>query len=213
MTKLLLVRHGESGANGNGFFAGHLDIDLSELGYRQAERTAAYITQNYRVDAVYSSDLLRAYHTAHPIASKINKPIEARESLREIFAGDWQGLTFDQLQERYADSYGIWLTDIGRAACPGGETVKELYERIWNALREIAKENEGKTVVIVTHATPIRSICCRFSGKGVEDMKTEPWVSNASVTEVICDNGSFTIKEKSIDAHLADMLTKFPPNV
>lgn len=44
-------------------------------------------------------------------------------------------------------------------------------------------------------------------------MKTEPWVSNASVTEVICDNGSFTIKEKSIDAHLADMLTKFPPNV
>ena len=213
MTKILLVRHGESGANGNGFFAGHLDIDLSELGYRQAERTAEYVARYYSVDVVYSSDLQRAFHTAEPIGRVTGLAVKKEEKLREIYAGEWQGLTFDELQKRYSDSYGVWLSDIGKAICPSGETVKELYERAWNVLQKIAIENEGKTVVVVTHATPIRSICCRLSGKSVEEMKTEPWVSNASVTEVIYANGEWEIMGKSIDGHLSDMLTKFPPNV
>ena len=99
MTRILLVRHGESAANGKGFFAGHLDIDLSELGYRQAESTANYIAEKYNVDAVYSSDLMRASHTAEVIAKKIGISIQTNENLREIFAGDWQGLTFDELQK------------------------------------------------------------------------------------------------------------------
>jgi broad specificity phosphatase PhoE len=213
MTTLLLVRHGESVANGKSFFAGHLDIDLSQLGYKQAECTAEYIVKNYSVDVVYSSDLQRAYHTAEPIAKMTGALLKKEEALREIYAGDWQGLTFDELQSKYADSYGVWLTDIGRAACINGETVKELYERVWNVLQKILNENMDKTVVIVTHATPIRAICCRLMGKSVEEMKNVAWVSNASITQVIYNGGEWSIKEKSIDRHLADMLTKFPPNV
>ena len=213
MTRILLVRHGESAANGKGFFAGHLDIDLSELGYRQAESTANYIAEKYNVDAVYSSDLMRASHTAEVIAKKIGISIQTNENLREIFAGDWQGLTFDELQKNYAKSYSVWLTDIGKAACPKGETVKELYNRIWNCLQEIVKENHEKTVVVVTHATPIRSICCRLSGKSLEEMKNEPWVSNASISEAIYDRGIWALKEESIDEYLTDMRTCFPPNV
>ena len=116
MTRILLVRHGESGANKDKFFAGHLDIDLSELGYKQAKCTADYIAKTYKVDMVYSSDLLRAYHTAETIAKMTGNSLKKKESLREINAGEWQGLVFDELQKKYADSYGVWLTDIGRAA-------------------------------------------------------------------------------------------------
>ena len=213
MTTLLLVRHGESGANGKGCFAGHLDIDLSELGYRQAEATADYIAEKYNVNAIYSSDLMRASHTAEVIAGKIGLSMQKTEKLREIYAGEWQGLTFDELQKEYAVSYGVWLSDMGKAACPNGETVAELYERVWNALQEIAEENIGKTIVVATHATPIRAICCRLNGKDVRQMKEEAWVSNASVTEIVYDKGLWTLKRKGADEFLTGMQTKFPPNV
>ena len=76
MTRILLVRHGESGANKDKFFAGHLDIDLSELGYKQAKCTADYI------------------------AKMTGNSLKKKESLREINAGEWQGLAFDELQKK-----------------------------------------------------------------------------------------------------------------
>ncbi|MBQ2702221.1 MAG: histidine phosphatase family protein [Clostridia bacterium] len=127
MTTLILVRHGESAANGKGCFAGQLDIPLSERGREQAVRTADYIAKTYSVDKIYSSDLSRAYDTAKPIAKAFGLEIIKDKNLREICSGDWQGLSFDELQEKYADSYGVWLKDIGNAVCPNGETVKNPF--------------------------------------------------------------------------------------
>ena len=72
MTKLLIIRHGESLANGGGYFAGQLDIELSDRGLAQAELLADWIYNNYKVDKVYSSDLSRAYETALPVAKRFN---------------------------------------------------------------------------------------------------------------------------------------------
>lgn len=158
MTKLIFIRHGESEANLNGCFAGQLDIGLSEKGKLQAELTAEYIARNYRVDAMYSSDLKRAYDTAKPLAEKIGRSAISTQGLREINAGAWQGLCFDELQACYADTYGIWLNNIGLAECPLGERVKQLSERIWRSVSNIAQAHVDKTIVLVTHATPIRAL-------------------------------------------------------
>lgn len=211
-TTLLFVRHGESEANGNGFFAGQLDIGLSSRGGQQAELTAQFIRENFQVDAVYSSDLQRAYCTAMPIAKACGKEIIKTDKLREIFAGNWQGLCFDELQTSHADTYGIWLRDIGNAHPTGGESVKELSDRIWNVVQKIASKEHDKTVVIVTHATPIRALFCRLKGFDLNEMKNVPWVSNASVSVVRIDS-NWTLGQESIDAHLAQLKTHFPANV
>lgn len=211
-TTLIFVRHGESDANGSGFFAGQLDIALSQRGLQQAQQTARYIWENYKVDAVYSSDLQRAFRTAQPIAEACGKEIVATEQLREIFAGSWQCLCFDELQTRYADDYGIWLKDIGKAHPTEGESVEALSLRIWKAVQDIAQREQGKTVVIVTHATPIRTLLCRLKNLGLEQMKQIPWVSNASVT-VIRAEDSWKLEQEGYDAHLAGLTTRFPANV
>ena len=211
-TTLIFVRHGESEANGNGFFAGQSDIALSQRGAQQAELTARFIRENFQVDAVYSSDLQRASGTAAPIARECGKELITTEQLREIFAGQWQGLCFDRLQVEHADTYGVWLRDIGNAHPAGGESVKDLSERIWNAVEEIANREQGKTVVIVTHATPIRALLCKLKGFGLSEMKNVPWVSNASVSVVRYD-GNWALVQEGLDAHLAQLKTQFPANV
>ena len=88
MTRVLLIRHGESAANGKGFFAGHLDVPLSERGEKQAELTGAFIAENYSVEAVYSSDLERAYDTAKPLAKFTGKEIENWKLWENIRTGE-----------------------------------------------------------------------------------------------------------------------------
>ena len=212
-TTLIFVRHGESQANGKGMFAGHLDIDLSARGQQQAELTALYVKENYHVDAVYSSDLQRASHTALPIARACGKEIIKSPQLREIFAGQWQGLDFDVLQTQYADSYAVWLNDIGNAHPTNGESVKAMADRIWKAVREIAAQNPGKTVVIVTHATPIRTLLCRLKGLELDQMKHISWVSNSSLSVVHVKDGRWELAQVGADLHLSGLKTQFPANV
>ena len=211
-TTLILVRHGESNANGSGFFAGQLDIELSQRGLQQAELTARYIRENYHIDAIYSSDLQRAYHTALPIARACNTEIVRLQQLREIFAGDWQGMSFDELQTQHADSYGVWLNNIGKAHPANGESVAALSDRIFAAVQEIARKEAGKTIAIVTHATPIRTLMCRLKGLDLEHMKQIPWVSNASLSVVSVDD-DWVLAQESFDLHLAELKTHFPANV
>ena len=90
MTKLLIIRHGQSQANLDGIFVGHVDSPLSDLGKQQAEVTADFIVSNYHVDAVYASDLERAFYTGKTVADRLGLPITAVRGMREIFAGDWK---------------------------------------------------------------------------------------------------------------------------
>ena len=213
MTRLLFIRHGESMANGKGFFAGQLDIELSKKGMAQAELLAEWICKNYSVDKIYASDLSRAYNTAVPLAKRLNLEINASKQFREINSGDWQGKTFDQLEVEFSDSYGVWLKDIGKAQSPNGESVKDLYERVWKEIEKIVCDNGGKTIAIATHATPIRAVCCRLKGYNYQDMKKVKWVSNASVSEVVIKDGEWALVKESIDEYLNEMKTSFPANV
>lgn len=213
MVRIILERHGQSYANEKGFFAGQLDVELTETGEKQAELSAQYIINNYKIDKIYSSDLKRAYNTAKVVADKLDMEVIPSKKLREINAGKWDGKTFDNLEVIFAEEYGVWLSDIGRAKCPDGETVIQFSQRIISAITEIAKENEGKTVLIGIHATPIRVMQCVCKNVPIEDMKTVPWVTNASITVINYDNGKWFIELESYDEHIGEFKTKLQANV
>lgn len=213
MTTVLLVRHGQSTANLNDVFAGHYDAELTEIGHAQAERTAQFIADTYKVDAIYSSDLRRACGTAMHLANLLTLPVMPDAGMREVFAGEWEGAPFYHLGETHPTEWEHWRTDIGTSRCPGGESVAEMGERVYETVCRIASENDGKTVVIFTHATPIRSVEWRLSAQPLSHMQKIPWVSNASVTELEYDCGMLTMKKIGQDAHLSDMRTALPNDV
>ena len=213
MTTFLLVRHGESQANLEGRFAGHWDIPLTERGKLQARCTGEFLAKNYTVDSIYSSDLCRAMQTAQPVAERLELEIQKLPALREIDAGAWEGQLFTHLQETYSDDYSLWRQDIGNSRCTEGESVEALSRRIYEALQQIAFENPDKTVMIATHATPIRAMQWRLGGQPLGYMKQIPWATNASVTEVFFEKGAFSLGRVSYDAHLADMISQLPINV
>lgn len=213
MTTLLLIRHGQSRANLSRYFAGHCDPELTELGLLQARCTADFLAENYPVAAVYSSDLKRAYATGEAVARKQNLPIVVDRDLREIYAGQWEGLSFDEIRQRYAQDYHTWLTDIGNCRPTGGEAASQLLARVESALRRIGDENPNAVVAVATHATAIRAIQSLVSGVGLPGMKDVPWVVNASVTELIYDSGHFALGKVGQAAHLKDLRTDMPANV
>ena len=213
MTNILLIRHGESMANKYEIFCGQSDYDLTETGFEQARVTANYIAQHYQASCVYASDLLRAFHTGETIGAMCHCPVVPDKNLREIHCGEWEEAAFGEMLTRWPDSYPVWLNDIGHVQCPGGESVKDVLSRVLPLLTDLARKHEGETIVAATHGTVIRALMCTLSGKDLAEMKDIPWVSNASVTELVYDNGAWRFGSVGHDQHLGDLSTHLPDTV
>lgn len=211
-THIYLIRHGESEGNKSNLFLGHTDLDITEKGHAQAEMTAEFL-KDIKVDAIYSSDLKRAYNTGLHTAKRKGMEIVKDENLREIFAGEWENRLFEDIVVEYEEDFKVWKENIGRARCTGGESVEELLERFVSAVKKIAKENEGKTVFIFTHATPIRVLRVALDGLLLDEIQSVPWASNASVTHVVSDNGNLKLVDYSIDHFMGDLATFLPKSV
>ena len=212
-TTLYLIRHGESEANRSNTFLGHHDLGLTDKGLEQAEMTAAYLFQQVSPDVIYSSDLSRAYQTAKPTAHRFELSIQKDEALREIMAGAWENVPFDEIAERYRESYHIWKTDIGNAHPDGGESVVQLQQRIVTAVTRIARENEGKTILVFTHATPIRVLAAHCKKLTAGEIKNSPWVSNASVTKVCFNGAELFLEEYGRDDFMGNMSTRLSAKI
>ena len=212
MTRLILVRHGQSTGNQLHIITGQGDFPLTELGLLQAERCAEAL-KDEKIDAIYASDLKRAFSTAIPVAKSHGLEVIPHKGLREIYAGKWEGEIFDDLAVKFPEDFNCWRTDVGHAKCTDGESVAELFDRVTSALASIAAENEGKTVCIATHATPIRVVTTASMGGSAGDMTNVPWASNASLNIFDYEDGKFTAVALSVDDHLGDLSTSLPPNV
>lgn len=207
MTRLVITRHGQSIANAEYRFAGHSDFDLSELGHRQAERTADYICANEKIDIIYSSDLKRAYNTAVPTAKRLGMEIIPTEELREIFAGEWEGRTTMELAEVYPEDFGVWKNDYANSRCTGGESTAEVYRRVVKTVSRIAEEHDGQTVMLSTHATLVRALSAYSQGLDETRVGEIPFTHNASVNIFIYDNGRLIPEKLDIIEHLGDIVT------
>ncbi len=211
MTRIYFIRHGQSKANLRSCFAGHYDAPLTELGHIQAMRTAESV-KNVNFTAVYASDLARAAATGQAVADLHGLPLQATARLREINAGEWETLPFNELSKR--DDYGVWMRQIGVAVCPGGESVAQLQQRVRAVVKDIVLAHPGETVCVATHATPIRVMECVWTNTPLEEMHTIPWVSNASVTIAEYDDaGRGRLIERDLHDHLLDLATGMPANV
>ncbi len=230
-TKIIMIRHGFSVSNDRKLFTGQTDIELTEKGREQARlcgeffktyepcsASAEELTEKIRdmgidrVDAIYSSDLSRAYETACEVGKALNMDIQKREGLREIYAGAWELMPFVEIDEKYPEAYAVWKNDIGRAKCTLGDSVSDLAQRIEREVSSLAVEHDGGTIVIVTHATPIRVICTLSEGLDHADMGRVEWVSNASISIFEFD-GKFKLIKKNITSHLGDLRTDLPRGV
>lgn len=212
-TTILLVRHGQSEANAGGIFTGHSGYPLSALGHAQAERTAEYIKANYPVDAVFSSDLPRAFQTAEHIALAFGLPIVTDARFREINGGAWERKLFDQLQDLYPDDYAVWKTDVGNARCTGGESVMELADRVYEGVCAVAEANPGKCIVIATHATPMRATIWKTADMSASEFQNVSWGGNCGISEFAYMGGELSAVKLNSVEHLTGMETKLPASI
>ena len=213
MTKIIIIRHGHSLSNKAGTFTGQLDIDLSETGFRQAELTCDYVIKNYKVDAIYSSPLSRAFNTVKKLSEHFNVRTITDDRLKEIYGGKWEGMKFDLISTSYPEEHSNWKNDIGHTRCPDGETMGDVTERVKSFYNDMLKENQGKTVVVCAHAGVIRATQCYMQNVDLFGMKDVPWVPNSSVSVIDYVDGKFKPIFFGYTDHLGDAITNLPKSI
>ncbi|MEU2065966.1 bifunctional RNase H/acid phosphatase [Streptomyces anulatus] len=157
---LVLLRHGETALTPEKRFSGSggTDPELSATGRGQAERAAAYFAALGTVQEIVSSPLRRCRETASAVAGRLGLDVRIDEGLRETDFGAWEGLTFGEVRERYADDLTAWLASPDTAPTGGGESFAEVAERVAAARDRIVARYAGRTVLLVTHVTPIKTL-------------------------------------------------------
>ena len=150
--RLYLVRHGETSnvQNEAPRYGGHIDIDLSPRGIRQIERIAQYLAAMH-IASVYSSDLTRSIKSASIIAARHRIKAVSLEELREVSHGSWEGLTYEEVLERYPEEAKKRFSDFVNYRAPGGENLLDARKRVIPTLKELIRINQGKEFVIVGH--------------------------------------------------------------
>lgn len=162
-TLIYLLRHGEVLMAERRRFIGHLDVPLSARGERECAMQAE-ILRAVKLDAVFSSDLVRARRSAEIIGAPHGLAPIALPSLREMAMGRWDGLTAEDIKRREPEAFADWMSRIGEFPFPEGESLPDLVARAWPALQSIVSAHAGQTVAIVAHGGTNRALLCRMLG-------------------------------------------------
>ncbi len=163
MTSLWLVRHGQTDWNLEGRYQGQSDVPLNATGLSQAAAFAASL-DGQQFEALYSSDLARAYQTAEVIAAKTGLPVQTDPRLREINQGQWQGRTLVEIKAIFnnesAQAKRITIDPV-TARAPEGESVWEVSQRMALAADDIARIHPGGRVLVVSHGLALATLYCQ----------------------------------------------------
>jgi probable phosphoglycerate mutase len=161
MTRLIVWRHGQTGWNATGRVQGHENVDLDEVGRRQASEAAPRLAE-LAPDLIVASDLLRATRTAEPLADLTGLAVRTDARLRERYFGPWQGLTGAEIREQYPDDARRWTDET--ITNPEIETVDDMAKRVLAAFRDVIDEVGDGTAVLVTHGGTARVGCAGLLG-------------------------------------------------
>jgi len=206
---IYLVRHGQSETNVICMFAGHRDVQLSEIGKKQAQGVKNFFADK-DIDLVYTSDLVRCVQTVMPLIDEHNPQIITCPALREIYGGYWEGMCYQDIENTYPEEHAIWKNEPNIAVCPGGESVDHMAQRVYLALEKIAEENLGKTLVVCTHSTPIRTLVANIYEGKIDRMKTIPPIKNAGICRLQYKDHQFRILDFNLCDHLEGIITQPP---
>ncbi|MFH8340803.1 bifunctional RNase H/acid phosphatase [Streptomyces sp. AM6-12] len=157
---LVLLRHGETPLTPQKRFSGSggTNPPLSDAGREQAHRVAAALASRGTVQAILASPLARTRETAEIVAARLNLDVVLEDGLRETDFGAWEGLTFGEVRDRYPDDLNAWLADPAARPTGGGESFAEVAARIAVTKDELVTAHAGRTVLLVTHVTPIKTL-------------------------------------------------------
>jgi alpha-ribazole phosphatase len=167
MTRLILVRHGETDWNREGRYQGQADPPLNEHGRAQARALADQLA-GQSFEAIYSSDLQRAVETARIVARQYGLPVRQDRRLREIDQGEWEGVRVDEITARYPQLWAARQRDPLHTRPPAGETPLEVAARVWAAADDIARLHPGGRVLIVSHGLALAALLVRARGVPLE---------------------------------------------
>lgn len=183
MTRLLVVRHGETAWNVEGRYQGQADPPLNDRGTAQAEEAAARL-ENAGVDAIYTSPLKRAAQTAEAIARRLSLPVRTDPRLMEIHQGRWQEQLVTDIQMQYPELLAQWRADPWSTSPPDGETLQAVRQRVTAAVADIVARHPDETVVVVTHRIPIGMI--KMAYQGWDENITQAWqLPNVYIEEIV----------------------------
>jgi broad specificity phosphatase PhoE/ribonuclease HI len=189
-TRLLLLRHGQTELSRERRYSGRGNPALTAIGRRQAGAAADYLAQRGGIAAVISSPLQRAYETAATAAKALGLDVTVDDDLIETNFGAWEGLTFAEASERDPDIHGRWLRDTSLRP-PDGESFDDVQQRIEDARQRITAEYAERTVLVVSHVTPIKTLLrlALDGGPGILH-RLHLDLASLSIAEFYSDGGS-----------------------
>jgi alpha-ribazole phosphatase len=163
MTQILLVRHGLTNWNQAGRLQGQSDLPLNSLGIQQAAAAGARLAAE-PLQAIYTSDLKRAWQTARIIATEHSLPVTRLAELRELHFGVWEGLTYAAIQARSPLGARAWSEDLRHFAPPGGESLDQMAARVDGFLQQLKDLPQDRCLAIVAHGGPLQVLICLAVG-------------------------------------------------
>ncbi|MFQ6057285.1 MAG: histidine phosphatase family protein [Anaerolineae bacterium] len=209
--QLILIRHGESTWNDAGRIQGWTDSPLTERGRRQSEKLAKHLA-HLPIAALYTSSLKRALETARIIAHTLNLPLTVDERLREYGLGELEGLTIEEVKERYPAIYRGWQETTRWIPLPGEEGRAVFAQRVRAAMADIVKGHPDGTVAVITHGGAIGVFLAGLLGLDLGE-RLPFWFDNASLSIVELDghrtriralNDTCHLKEKGFDSEVEE---------
>jgi broad specificity phosphatase PhoE len=159
-TTTILLRHGDTRLSPEHRFSGLRDLPLSASGTRQAQAAACRLAAGVPIHAVVSSPLRRAIATAAFAAEELGLAAVVDDDLRETDFGEWEGFTLAEIQHRWPAVAAAWRRDPEQAP-PGGESFADVALRVDRARDRLLRDHGGKTVLVVSHITPMKILLCR----------------------------------------------------
>ena len=201
-TEVVLVRHGETAWNAEGRIQGHLDIPLNDIGLAQADAVGRHLGPR-SFHAIYSSDLVRAYRTATPVAQR--QPIARTPRLRERHLGVLQGLTTAEAERDQPHACRIWREREINAALPGGESLAQFHSRVVLFIEEVCRAQPAGRLLLVTHGGVLDAVYRHASGMPLDAARDFP-ILNASVNVIRVAPDGWSIEYWGDVSHLPDAL-------
>ncbi len=154
MANFILVRHGQTAWNRDQRFRGHIDIELSEQGKKEAGLLAD-VLEKENVDYLYASPLSRAMETLTPLAHRLGKDVVPLEGIMDLSFGEWEGKPVEEIKSEYPDLYAKWQDNPEVVIFPGGEGLGEAQSRAMRAISRLAVDHIDSTIAVCSH----RVIC------------------------------------------------------
>lgn len=209
VTKIILVRHCEAQGNTLGLLQGRTDCDVSGNSGAQLELVSLRL-RNTPISAIYSSPLKRAYKTAQAINRYHELPIRTDPRLIEIDIGAWEGRSWASIEAEDSELFRLWEKNPGKFAAKGGESMRQVGERMWDAVTDIVRKNPGGTVCVTSHGCAIRCFLCLALGKPIEELGDVDWCDNTAISEIDFDReGRSRVVRMNDASHIAPELSVY----